>query len=92
MAWHSPSWRAAPSSTRAWFWCPRAGGLPGQLHAAGVTVVVIEQAAAHAMRHARTMTVLDRGTVGYCGSVTDASAAEALPKVNSIYQQETSNA
>ena len=55
-------------------------------------MVVIEQAAAHAMRHARTMTVLDRGTVGYCGSVTDASAAEALPKVNSIYQQETSNA
>ena len=50
----------------------------GKLNAAGVTVVVIEQVAAHAMRHARTMTVLDRGTIGYSGSVTDASAAEAL--------------
>ena len=50
----------------------------GQLNAAGVTVVVIEQVAAHAMRHARSMTVLDRGTIGYSGSVTDASAAEAL--------------
>ena len=50
----------------------------GQLNAAGVTVVVIEQVAAHAMRHARSMTVLDRGIIGYSGSVTDASAAEAL--------------
>lgn len=50
----------------------------GQLNAGGVTVVVIEQVAAHAMRHARSMTVLDRGTVAYSGSVTDASAMEAL--------------
>ena len=49
-----------------------------QLNASGVTVVVIEQVAAHAMRHARSMTVLDRGTAAYSGSVTDASAAEAL--------------
>ncbi|MBC7657732.1 MAG: ATP-binding cassette domain-containing protein [Frankiaceae bacterium] len=50
----------------------------GQLNASGVTVVVIEQVAAHAMRHARSMTVLDRGTLAYSGSVTDASAAQAL--------------
>ena len=50
----------------------------GQLNATGVTVVVIEQVAAHAMRHARSMTVLDRGTIAYSGSVTDAAAAEAL--------------
>ena len=50
----------------------------GRLNDSGVTVVVIEQVAAHAMRHARSMTVLDRGTVAYAGSVTDASAAEAL--------------
>jgi branched-chain amino acid transport system ATP-binding protein len=50
----------------------------GQLNASGVTVVVIEQVAAHAMRHARSMTVLDRGAVSYAGSVTDESAAEAL--------------
>jgi branched-chain amino acid transport system ATP-binding protein len=48
------------------------------LNASGVTVVVIEQVAAHAMRHARSMTVLDRGTVAYSGLVTDSSAAEAL--------------
>ena len=50
----------------------------GRLNESGVTVMVIEQVAAHAMRHARSMTVLDRGTVAYSGSVTDASAAEAL--------------
>ena len=50
----------------------------GQLNAGGVTVVVIEQIAAHAMRHARTLTVLDRGGIVYSGSVTDAAAAEAL--------------
>jgi len=50
----------------------------GKLNATGVTVVVIEQVAAHAMRHARSMTVLDRGAVAYSGSVTDASAAQAL--------------
>lgn len=50
----------------------------GQLNASGVTVVVIEQVAAHAMRHARSMTVLDRGAVTYSGSVTGASAAQAL--------------
>jgi branched-chain amino acid transport system ATP-binding protein len=50
----------------------------GQLNASGVTVVVIEQVAAHAMRHARSMTVLERGAVSYSGSVTDESAAQAL--------------
>jgi len=50
----------------------------GQLNATGVTVVVIEQVAAHAMRYARSMTVLDRGRITYAGSVTDKSAAEAL--------------
>ncbi len=49
-----------------------------QLNRQGVTVVVIEQVAAHAMRHAGAMTVLDRGTVAYSGSVTDASARQAL--------------
>ena len=49
-----------------------------RLNGEGVTVVVIEQVAAHAMRHARSMTVLDRGTVSYSGSVTDASAHQAL--------------
>ena len=52
--------------------------LLGQLNASGVTVVVIEQVAAHAMRHARSMTVLERGAVSYSGSVTDESAADAL--------------
>ncbi len=49
-----------------------------QLNDNGVTVVVIEQSAAHAMTHARTMAVLDRGTVSYSGSVTDDAVAEAL--------------
>lgn len=50
----------------------------GQLNASGVTVVVIEQVAAHAMRYARSMTVLDRGRITYSGSVTDESASDAL--------------
>ena len=50
----------------------------GRLNSEGVTVVVIEQIAAHAMRHARTLTVLDRGAVVYSGSVTDAAVAEPL--------------
>ncbi len=49
-----------------------------QLNADGVTVVVIEQVAAHALRHARHMTVLDRGTVSFAGEVSSASAAQAL--------------
>ena len=49
-----------------------------QLNARGVTVIVIEQVAAHAMRYARSMTVLDRGRISYAGSVNDKSAAEAL--------------
>ena len=49
-----------------------------RLNERGVTVVVIEQVAAHAMRHARHMTVLDRGAVSFSGEVTDASASEAL--------------
>ncbi len=49
-----------------------------ELNASGVTVVVVEQVAAHAMRHARHMTVLERGKVSFAGDVTDASAAQAL--------------
>ena len=50
----------------------------GQLNASGVTVVVIEQIATNAMRYSKSLTVLDRGSVVYSGSVTDAAAAEAL--------------
>ena len=50
----------------------------GQLNASGVTVVVIEQIATHAMRYSKSLTVLDRGSIVYSGSVSDASAAEAL--------------
>ncbi len=50
----------------------------GQLNASGVTVVVIEQIATHAMRYSKSLTVLDRGSIVYSGSVTDAAAAEAL--------------
>ena len=49
-----------------------------QLNVGGVTVVVIEQIAAHAMRYAKSLTVLDRGGIVYSGSVTDAAAEEAL--------------
>lgn len=50
----------------------------GQLNDSGVTVVVIEQIAAHAMRYSKSLTVLDQGRVVYSGSVTDAAAQEAL--------------
>ncbi len=50
----------------------------GQLNEAGVTVVVIEQIAAHAMRYAKSLTVLDRGSIVYSGSATDDAAEEAL--------------
>ena len=50
----------------------------GKLHESGVTVVVIEQIAAHAMRYAKSLTVLDRGAIVYSGSATDAAAEEAL--------------
>ncbi|MBM3345316.1 MAG: ATP-binding cassette domain-containing protein [Betaproteobacteria bacterium] len=50
----------------------------GKLHQNGVTVVVIEQIAAHAMRYAKSLTVLDRGSIVYSGSATDAAAEEAL--------------
>ena len=49
-----------------------------QLNAEGVTVVVIEQIAAHALRYSKGLTVLDRGRVVYAGSAQDAAAAEAL--------------
>jgi branched-chain amino acid transport system ATP-binding protein len=49
-----------------------------KLHESGVTVVVIEQIAAHAMRHAKSLTVLDRGSIVYSGSATDKAAEEAL--------------
>ena len=50
----------------------------GKLHETGVTVVVIEQIAAHAMRYAKSLTVLDRGSIVYSGSATDKAAEEAL--------------
>jgi len=49
-----------------------------QLNASGVTVVVVEQIAAQAMRCASAMTVLDRGVAAYSGSVNDEAAAQAL--------------
>ena len=49
-----------------------------KLHESGVTVVVIEQIAAHAMRYAKSLTVLDRGSIVYSGSATDSAAEEAL--------------
>ena len=49
-----------------------------KLHESGVTVVVIEQIAAHAMRFAKSLTVLDRGSIVYSGSATDSAAEEAL--------------
>ena len=71
-----------------------------QLNAAGVSVMVIEQVAAHAMRHARSMTVLDRGTIGYSRFDHRCVGAEALqngylgsrPKANSpLNQPQNSN-
>lgn len=50
----------------------------GQLNARGVTVMVIEQIAAHAMRYATSLTVLDRGGIVFSGSATDSAAEEAL--------------
>ena len=49
-----------------------------QLNSQSVTVVVIEQMATHAIRHAETMIVLDHGRIGYHGSVTSSAAEEAL--------------
>lgn len=43
-----------------------------------VTVVVIEQMAAHAMRYAENMIILEQGRIYYQGSVTSESATEAL--------------
>ena len=48
------------------------------LHAAGTTIVVIEQMATHAIEYARTMTVLDRGRVAYLGAATGEAAERAL--------------
>lgn len=49
-----------------------------QLNAQGVTVVVIEQVAVHAMRYSKALTVLDHGRVVYAGSAHDAAAGQAL--------------
>jgi branched-chain amino acid transport system ATP-binding protein len=50
----------------------------GKLNAAGVTVVVIEQIAAHAIRYAKSLAVLDRGRIAYSGSVAGGAVQEAL--------------
>ena len=50
----------------------------GPLNAGGVTVVGIVQIATHAMRYSKSLTVLDRGSIVYSGSVSDAAAADAL--------------
>lgn len=44
----------------------------------GVTVMVIEQQATHAIRFARTVHILERGKVSYSGPANSAAAAEAL--------------
>jgi branched-chain amino acid transport system ATP-binding protein len=49
-----------------------------QLHDQGVTVLVIEQVAAHALRYSQRLNVLDRGQVVYAGPARGAQAEEAM--------------
>lgn len=48
------------------------------LHAAGTTIVVIEQMATHAIEFAKTMAVLNRGRIEYEGPVSGPAAEQAL--------------
>jgi branched-chain amino acid transport system ATP-binding protein len=52
--------------------------LLAKLHGEGVTVIVIEQIATHAIEFAKWIAVLERGTICYTGSVSDAATEEAL--------------
>ena len=52
--------------------------LLGQMHADGVTVVVIEQIATHAVSYASRLAVLDRGEFIHVGAMSDAASEEAL--------------
>jgi branched-chain amino acid transport system ATP-binding protein len=56
----------------------KAYALFAKLNREGVTIVVIEQIATHAVRYAQNIIVLDRGTVVHAGAVSDAGMAEAL--------------
>ena len=48
------------------------------LHAGGTTILVIEQMATHAIEHAQSMAVLDRGRIAYRGAATGEAAERAL--------------
>jgi branched-chain amino acid transport system permease protein len=50
----------------------------GELNRGGVTVVVIEQMATHAIRLASSMVILEQGKVCFQGSINEATASEAL--------------
>ena len=58
----------------------RVYGVLKELNAKGVTVIVIEQLAVHAMRYATSMTLLDRGTISYSGPGSGELAAAALQR------------
>jgi branched-chain amino acid transport system ATP-binding protein len=50
----------------------------GQLHSRGVTVVVIEQIATHAVERADVMHLLSRGKIAYSGPASGDAALEAI--------------
>jgi branched-chain amino acid transport system ATP-binding protein len=50
----------------------------GELNRSGVTVVIIEQMATHAIRIASSMIILEQGRVCFGGSINEATASEAL--------------
>jgi branched-chain amino acid transport system ATP-binding protein len=52
--------------------------LLAKLHRSGVTVMVVEQIATHAVQFAKWIAVIERGTICYTGSVSDAATEEAL--------------
>ena len=49
-----------------------------ELHGQGVTLVVIEQQATHAIRFADTLHILERGRISYSGPATGEAAQAAL--------------
>ena len=53
-------------------------GLLSSLRQGGVTVVVFEQLAAQALKHADEIAVIDRGRISFRGRVGEAATAEAL--------------
>ncbi len=52
--------------------------LLAKLHSEGVTIIVIEQIATHAIQFAKWIAVLERGAICYRGSVSDTATEEAL--------------